>query len=284
MPSISLFPRRSKRLIIFLLLAVFCFLGVYTWNWRTGALDTFAERSGMEIVIWTGTPLLWAREKIQGVWKRYIYLVALRQENDRLRAKVTDLHLQLSRLHEDAAEVSRLRALHSFQPPEEWRIEGGRVVSYRFGPHAVVESMLVDKGIAANVHTNTPVITSQGVVGRVLRSSANLSQVLMITDPNSRISAIGRDNRTQGILVGQGPGDFLHMLYVPLNDILEEGEVLVTSGLDGIFPKGLPLARVERIIRSSVSLFQTVYAVPLADLRNLEEVLLVSNVSQPVVE
>lgn len=238
----------------------------------------------MEIVTWTGAPFLWTRQKIQDAWKKYVYLVALRQENDRMRAKVADLYLQLSRLHEDAAEVSRLRAIHAFRPPEEWRIEGGRVVSHRFGPHAVVESILVDKGTVSDVHVNTPVITPQGVVGRVLRSSANLSQVLMITDPNSRISAMGRDHRTQGILVGQGPDDFLQMHYVPLNDILEEGEVLVTSGMDGIFPKGLPLARVERITRSGVSLFQTVHAVPLADLRNLEEVLLVSNASQPVVE
>jgi len=236
----------------------------------------------MDIVAWVGAPFLWTREKVHGAWKRYIYLVGLRQENDRLSAKVGDLYLQLSRLHEDAAEVSRLRALLLFQPPGEWRIEGGRVVSHRFGPHAVVESILVDKGTAADVNTNTPVITPHGVVGRVLRSSANLSQVLMITDPNSRIAAVGRDHRTQGILVGQGPDDFLQMLYVPLNDILEEGEVLVTSGMDGIFPKGLPLARVERITRSSVSLFQTVHAVPLADLRNLEEVLLVSTGSQPV--
>lgn len=237
----------------------------------------------MEIVTWVGTPFFWTREKIQDVWENYIYLVGLRQENDMLWTKVTDLSLQLSRLQENAAEVSRLRALYSFRPSEELQFKGGRVVSKRFGPHAVVESILVDKGTASGVRVDTPVITPQGVVGRVLRNSSNISQVLIITDPNSRIAAMGREHRTQGILAGQGPDDFLQLQYVPLNDILEEGEVLVTSGMDGIFPKGLPLARVERVIRSNVSLFQTVYAAPLVDLRNLEEVLLISNVSQPVI-
>lgn len=247
-------------------------------------MDDIAGKSGMEVLAWIGLPLYWTREKVHSAWDRYIYLVGLRQENDRLRSKVADLYLQLSRLHEDAAEVSRLRVLHSFQPPESWMLEGGRVISHRFGPHAAGESLLVDKGTASGVAMNTPVITPQGVVGRVLRSSPQISQVLMITDPNSKIAVMGRDNRTQGILVGQGLTDFLQMQYVPLNDVLDEGEVLITSGMDGIFPKGLPVAQVQQIVRSSTSLFQTVQAVPLVDLRNLEEVLLVSNFSQPVAD
>lgn len=257
-------------------------LGVYSWNWRTGVLDAITGRTGMDIVSWAGWPLHWTREKVQSAWGRYFYLVGLRQENEQLRSKVTELFLQLSRLHEEAAEVPRLRALHSFSPPEPWELEGGRVVSHRFGPHAVVESVLVDKGTASGVSANTPVITPEGVVGRVLRSATRISQVLLITDPNSKIAVMGRRSRTQGILVGQGPADLLHMQYVPLNDVLKEGEVLITSGMDDVFPKGLPVARVERIERSAVSLFQTVLARPLVELRNLEEVLLVSNIPQPV--
>jgi len=265
-------------------LTIALLLGVYTWNWRTGVLDAIAERSGMDMVSWAGWPLHWSREKVQSAWSRYFYLVGLRQENDRLRSKVTELFLQLSRLHEEAAEASRLRALYSFHPVEPWDFEGGRVVSYRFGPHAAVESILVDKGTTSGVTTNTPVITPEGVVGRVLRKSTRLSQVLLITDPNSKVAVMSRENRTQGILVGQGPSAFLQMQYVPLNDVLEEGEVLITSGMDGVFPKGLPVARIQTIVRSSVSLFQTVQAVALADLRNLEEVLMITNYAQPDVE
>ncbi|GAB6059606.1 hypothetical protein JCM31598_27230 [Desulfonatronum parangueonense] len=229
---------------------------------------------------WVALPLQWTREQYRTIREKYIDLSEVRQENERLWLKVTDLYLQLSRLHEEAAEISRLRTLYQFQPPEEWTLVGGRVVAQRFGPHAVVESLLVDKGSRAEVHEGTPVITPLGVVGRVLRSSPNLSNVLLINDPNSKVAIMGRDFRTQGILVGQGPQNNLSMQYVPLNDLLEEGEILITSGMDGVFPKGLPVARVEHIDRPSTSLFQIVQAVPLVDLRNLEEVLLVLNISR----
>lgn len=247
-------------------------------------MDAITGKTGMEIVSWLGWPLHWTRDKAVTAWDRYIYLVGLRQENDQLKAEVADLYLQMTRLHEDAAEVTRLRSLHSFSAPETWDIEGARVISKKFGPHAVVDSLLVDKGTARGVTTNTPVITPQGVVGRVLRSSPGISQVLMVYDPNSRIAVVSRNHRTQGILVGQGPDNYLHMQYVPLNDDLEEGEVLITSGMDGVFPKGLPVAEIRKIARSSVSLFQTVQATPLVDLRNLEEVLLITNFSQLAAE
>lgn len=238
----------------------------------------------MGIVALIGWPLHWTRDKVGTIWNRYVFLAGVRQENELLRAELAELQFRLSRLHEEVAEVDRLRALLAFEVPEDWELAGGRVVSHRFGPHAAVESFLVDKGVSSGVTMNTPVITPRGVVGRVLRESPGLSQVLAITDPNSKVAVMGRDHRTQGILVGQGPADLLQMHYVPLNDVLEEGEVLITSGMDGIFPKGLPVAVVYRIVRSSVSLFQTVEAVPMVSLRNLEEVLLVMNFSQPVVD
>ena len=266
-----------------MLLVIFLLLSIYTWNWRTGILDGITGKTGLEIVAWVSFPLRWTREQVRSSWDSYVNLGEVRQENERLWAKVTDLYLQLSRLHEEAAEVNRLRALHDFQPPEDWTLEGGRVVAARFGPHAVVESLLVDKGTRVGVVVNTPVITPLGVVGRVLRGSPTFSNVLLITDPNSRVAIMGRDHRTQGILVGNGPQRELQMQYVPLNDLLLEGEILVTSGMDGIFPKGLPVARVQRIERPSTSLFQVVEAVPLVDLRNLEEVFLMLNLT-PVIE
>lgn len=259
------------------------FLSIYTWNWRTGVLDGITGKTGLEIVAWVTFPLRWTREQARSSWDTYVQLGEVRQENELLWAKVTDLYLQLSRLHEEAAEVRRLRVLHEFQEPDDWILEGGRVVAARFGPHAVVESLLVDKGTLVGVGPNTPVITPLGVVGRVLRSSSSLSSVLLITDPNSRVAIMGRDHRTQGILVGNGPQRALHVQYVPLNDLLQEGEILITSGMDGIFPKGLPVARVGHIDRPSTSLFQEVEASPLVDLRNLEEVLLMLNLT-PVIE
>jgi rod shape-determining protein MreC len=274
-------PFRSSRFIALLLLIVFFLLSIYTWNWRTGFLDRIVGKSGLEIVAWIALPAHWARESLRSTWHSYVDLVDVRQENERLWELIGELNLQVAKLREESAEVSRLRSLYDFEPPSAWTIAGARVLAHRFGPHAIVESFLVDKGSFAGVRADTPVVTPSGVVGRVMRSAPHLAQVLLITDPNSRVAVLGRRDRTQGILVGQGPRNILEVHYVPLNDPLEEGEVLVTSGMDGVYPKGLPVARVKKIVRSNVSLFQVVHAEPLVDLRNLEEILLVLNIAKP---
>jgi rod shape-determining protein MreC len=97
---------------------------------------------------------------------------------------------------------------------------------------------------------------------------------LLITDPSSKISVLGRDSRTPGILTGEGADRPLSVNYVHQNAHIRPGEVLITSGLDRVFPKGLPAAMVTDVRRSDISLFQEVTAAPLVELKTLEEVLL----------
>lgn len=134
--------------------------------------------------------------------------------------------------------------------------------------------MTVDKGSAAGVENDQPAVSLKGVVGRVLETGVTTSNLLMLTDANSRIAVIGDTNRSPGMLAGQGYGQPLKLLYVNLNAAIEPGELLISSGLSGIYPKGLPVARVTRIQRSDISLFLTVLAEPLVDVAELEEVLL----------
>jgi rod shape-determining protein MreC len=103
--------------------------------------------------------------------------------------------------------------------------------------------------------------------------------VLLLSDPNSRVSVMGKDNRSQGIVVGQGRGRNLKVEYIKLNAPIEPGEMLVTSGLSGIFPKGLPVARVKTVHRSDISLFLSITAEPLVDVNKLEEVLLLKRMT-----
>jgi rod shape-determining protein MreC len=105
--------------------------------------------------------------------------------------------------------------------------------------------------------------------------------VLLLTDLNSGIAVLGQSTRRPGILMGQGPERNLRVQYVPENAPLQEGEVLVTSGAAGIFPKGLPIGRVVRVAKSQNTLFQDVDAVPLADLKDLEEILVLRRHSPP---
>ncbi len=264
----------SRRFVLILLLALFSYLSLYTWNVRTGYLDSLATYSGLEFVGWTLLPGKLVAARAARFSDNYIHLAKVQRENEVLHEKLQQISSALVVSREEAAEVKRLRSLLSFEPPPHWKSQGGRVVAYRLGPHAALETLLVDKGTMAGIQVNTPVVTHEGVVGKVLRVSPFFSTVLLATDLNSKLSVLGQTHRTQGILAGKGPDELLQVLYVPLNATVEAGELLITSGLDDTFPKGLPVARITRVERSEISLFLDVWAELLIDVKNLEEVLL----------
>ncbi len=239
-------------------------------------MDALASYTGLEFAKWVLAPGKWAASRVTSFWDRYVYFVGVREENDSLRAKLEEATRELALLREKAAEAERLAKILTIRPPVGWSRQGARVVSRRLGPNAALETVLLDKGSLDGLTVNTPVTGAEGVIGRVLRLSPSAATVLLITDPNSRIPVTSQKNRTQGILKGEGPNREMVVQYVSLGASLEEGELLVTSGLEDIFPKGLPVARVTEVGRTGSSLFQTVYAEPLFSPRRLEEVALLA--------
>tara|TARA_Y100001978_G_C23647767_1_gene411727 strand:- start:824 stop:1327 length:504 start_codon:yes stop_codon:yes gene_type:complete len=146
------------------------------------------------------------------------------------------------------------------------------------GPAGIFATVAVDAGAASGVEQDMPVVALDGVVGRVLETGAMTSTVLLLSDPNSRIAVLGQDNRSPGMLSGRGYGNPLELRFVNLNSDIEPGEILVTSGLSGIYPKGLPVARVVKVQRSDISLFLSILAEPLVDMAEQEEILLLKRV------
>ncbi|WP_051694237.1 rod shape-determining protein MreC [Desulfohalovibrio reitneri] len=263
-----------KRLIFLFLVLLLAYLTLYTWNLKSGVLDELAGNTGLEFTGVVLAPGKWVHRESLALWDRYVHLVGVEGENERLKDRVDELVLENVRLRESKERVERLERLLRFRPPPRWESLGARVIAHKLGPVGSLETMLVDRGSAERADLDQPAITPTGVVGRVLRTAPHFSTLLLLSDPNSRVAVAGRKSRTTGILVGQGPGEPLRVRYVPLNEPLAEGEVLVTSGLADIYPKGLPVARVTGIRRSDISLFQDVSAEPVVDLRDLEEVLL----------
>lgn len=254
---------------------LFLYLSLFTWNLRTGYVDSLATHTGLEFVGAVLKPGKWLRLQVVGFWDHYIDLVGVRKQNDELEARIKEAQFAVAAAKEDQAELARLRALLSISAPAGWERIGARVIAHRVGALAELESVLLDKGYLRGAGVRTPVVAHDGVVGRVFRAGPYTSSVLLLTDPNSRIAVLSQDHRTPGIIVGQGPRQMLELRYVALNAPLAVGELLVTSGQAGAFPKGLPVARIASIEYSDISLFQKVMAEPLANLDNLEEVLLV---------
>ena len=259
-------------------MVLFVYLGLFTWNIRTGYVDTVASNTGLELTRWVLTPGRWVWTRVSSFWERYVYFVGVRQEAETLRDELAKTQEELVTTREEAARAKRLADLLGILPPPEWSREAARVIAHRLGPNAALETFVIDKGSRSGVDVNTPVVAPEGVVGRVLRTSLSAATVLMITDPNSRIPVVSQKTRTQGILIGRGAGATLQLQYVSLSAGIEEGETLVTTGLAGIFPPGLPMGKVTQVTREGASIFLNIQAQPFFDPARLEEVALLKRV------
>ncbi len=269
-----LYTVTSRRYIVISIIMLFLFLGMHTWNQRTGILDTVATHVGLELVGSVLKPMVALNTNVSDVWENYIELVGVREENKRLKADLLSIQSQLVAANEDRAEVRRLRALLSLPVDRSWRPVGARILAGRMGPNSALETVILSRGYITGGSPGTPIMTHMGLVGRILRASAHTSTALLLTDPGSRIAVLSQETRTAGILTGRGGRESMEVRFVEHNALIEEGELLVTSGLDGVYPKGLPVARITKVAMYSYSPFKTVHATPLVDAGRLEEVLL----------
>ncbi|MDO9084497.1 MAG: rod shape-determining protein MreC [Humidesulfovibrio sp.] len=270
-----------KRVAIFLVAGLFLYLALYTWNLRTGLLTRLSIYSGLDSVGAVLRPSSWAGHAAGGFVQRYLSLVGLKQENETLREEIKALRLESMTLRERAEATARVEKLLGFPEPPDWRREGARVIAHRIGPTAILETILVDRGKLSGAQEDTPVLCTEGVVGRIYRAGFSVATVLLLTDPSSRVAVVGRDNRAAGVIYGMGAGEKLTVKYVGLKSSIEPKEILVTSGMDGVYPKGLPVARVTAVRREEGTLFMDVQAEPLVDIPRLEEVLLLKRAARP---
>lgn len=264
-----------KRLLLIPALILLLYLGAYSWNQQTHILDDITAHTGLEMVGAVLKSIVAVQDEIKGTWQRYLDLVNVREENEELKQQLTEARYRLVLAAEERAELLRLRSLLAFSPPEGWQSTGARVLASRLGSNGVLASVTIGCGYLTGAVPGTPVMTPDGLTGRVLRAGPSTATVLLLVDPGSRVAVISQTTRVQGILIGAGAENPLEMQYVSHNAELNPGEILVTSGLDAAFPKGLPVARVMSATPSDLSPFQSVQATALANLRNMEEVLLI---------
>lgn len=270
-----------RRLLFFSGGVLIIFLAMYSWNQRTQILDNVATEVGLELTGALLMPVRSLQNAGEDIWNRYFDLVDVRQDNERLQKKVEELEALLLASGEERAELKRLRALLKLPVDASWRPLGARVLSGRIGPNAVLDSITINRGYTTGGRPGTPLVTHMGLVGRVLKASAHSSIALLLTDPGSRIAVFSQNGRASGILTGMGAMRELEVNFMQRDVTLRPGEILITSGLDGKYPKGIPAARVISAAPSDYTQFLAVRAEPLVDLRHLEEVLLLEPTGLP---
>ena len=198
----------------------------------------------------------------------------LRDENRRLKQRNIELQLENAALVAERSENARLRQLLDLKQNTEYKSIPARVIGLE--GMMGVQSFVLDKGRADSVETDMPVISTFGVVGKIIQVSAHYSVVQTVTDKNFRIAARTRDSRIAGIF--KGTGDQHALLWgVPLYDKVKPGEVVITSGLYSIFPASLVLGKVGSINKETGGLFYEIRIEPAEHYPQVEQVLILKS-------
>lgn len=209
---------------------------------------------------------------IGSVWRGYFYLVGLQQENETLMRELQQLKLQMNRYREADLANQRLRALLNFKKSIATPLMPAQLVA--FDPSGWFQTIVIDKGRNDGVVQDMAVVSAEGLVGRVIGVSGHHAKVLLILDGNSAVDAFVQRSRARGVLVGLGRERCL-LKYVQRNEDVQVGDRVISSALGGVFPKGLLLGTVEKVVRGSSGLFQRVEVEPAVNFSRLEEVMVV---------
>ena len=225
--------------------------------WAVGALSPF-ERA-----------LVWVQSGTGNIWHNYFYLRGVRAENRDLKAQIEQMRIEQVRLNEDAAQARRLQALLGFKEQFISKTVAAQVIGSSGSDLSRV--VYIDKGEDSGIQRDMPVITANGIVGKVLISYPSEAQVLLINDQSSGVGAVLEKSRLQGVLRGTSAGQVV-LEKVMADEAVVPGENVLTSGGDQIFPKGMPVGTVMEVSKGK-DLFLNIKIKPAASLSRLEEVL-----------
>ena len=211
----------------------------------------------------------WSLSKMGGAWSGYVGLHNARSENNNMRSELDQLRIRNAELESRAAEAQRLETLLNFRNAHpEAQLLAAQVIGSSADPAS--HTLFINRGEHDRLKLNMGVITSEGIVGKIVEVLPDTSQVLLINDKDSGVGAMFAGSRTHGVVKGSGDPE-PHMEYVVNDEKVTEGEAIVTSGEDHIFPKDLPVGTVKGA--SPGNPFQIIRVQPAARLDRLEDVI-----------
>jgi len=220
--------------------------------------------------------LVWTQTSTGNLWRNYLYMRGVRAENRDLKQQIEQMRIEQVRLTQDADQARRLQGLLAFKEQFISQTMAAQVIGSTGSEQS--RGIYLDKGETDGIRSDMAVITADGIVGKVLRTYRSTSLVLLISDPTSGVGAILEKTRLQGIMRGMPSGE-IALEKVMSDEQVPAGELVLSSGGDRIFPKGLPIGRVTRVSPGS-DLFLNIRVKPTVNLSKLEEVLIVTKVDE----
>lgn len=202
----------------------------------------------------------------------------LMKENETLKAEVSQLQLAAQSLHQDVEDAKRFRELFAFQKLFPEQLLPARVISYP--PLSAYRMIMIDKGASDGVKRRAAVLTPQGLVGQIAKVGEHQAEVLLMIDPTSAVDARIERTGARGLIVGKSISvglkrDLFLGAFEYLNRTVEvaAGDLVRTSGLDGVYPAGISIGRVREVKQNEYGIFQEADLIPTVDFDKITEVL-----------
>jgi rod shape-determining protein MreC len=206
------------------------------------------------------------------IWRGYFFLVGVRRQNAEMQRQLEEYKQREVRFQEAQEALTRLEGLLDLKRQVALPVIGARVIAY--DPTLWSRSAIINQGKAQGVKDGLPVLAPQGIVGRIVGVYPEYSKVMLIVDRKSSADAMVQRTRVRGMLKGKG-GNRCSLEFVPKSADVQVGDLVLASGLVGLYPKGLVFGKVTAANKKNPGVFQEIEVTPNVDLSTLEEVLVV---------
>jgi rod shape-determining protein MreC len=272
--------KRYREVFVVVVLAVVP-LGVFLAHARHPA-----DRTALDRFVLTATSPIekavdWSLSGVLTTWQRYVWLRGAHDRALALNRTVNELRAENAQLAQLKVENERLERLLAFaRSRPEHRAVGARIIGTRMDPKGL-QLVTIDRGSDDGIRRMMPVVTADGVVGRVHTLGSHSADILLLSDRNSSIAVRIERSRARANVRGQGAPGPCRLEYALRSDDLIEGDLLLTSGTDGVFPRGLPVGQVTRVKRGGFGLYQAAEVVPAVDVNRVEEVAVLVSTENP---
>jgi rod shape-determining protein MreC len=274
-------PRRPTLLFIVVLSLLFVLMSFSHQTRYLGETRTMFERTVMTIFSPVPKFVNWMGGTVQDMHHGYLDMRAAVRENVALRRKVAGLTTENLKLRQSEGDLKRLRSLLAYS--EQFDMQTSMAQTIMLDTAGRFKSIIIDRGSEDGVQVNDVIANANGLVGRVVLVTNDLAKVQLLTDNNSSIGSLVERTRRQGVVRGNG-GTGTQMFDIPSLADVQAGDRILTAGIDGVYPRGIPVGIVTRS-EPGQSLFKTITVKPLVDFGTIEEVIVIHTrkIPEPVV-
>lgn len=211
---------------------------------------------------------------VGNIWRRYFNLVDTSCENQELRQQLFEALSENSRLRESELAYQRMSRFLDFKNDFNVNFVMAEVISY--APNAWYDAFIINCGTKDGVMVGMPVVNYEGVIGQVVATSGNYAKVVPMVGIGNAIGARIQSNRQAGILIGSGKG-VCQLEYINSGGDVKVGDIVITSGLDGVYPAGLKLGAITDVTDKEGSVFAEMTVMPFVDFAALQEVMVLTD-------